>query len=178
VLGDLVAILRRHGLALPSDLALLVKTFITLEGLGSSLDPEFNMAATALPKLDEVLRKRYTPPAILARGWRALTEMGNILGALPGDFSRLLRAARRGRMEIRIEVVSLKRVGNQIDRAANRMSIGLIVAALIIGSSIVMTVPRGPMLFGLPVFGVLGFVGAIIGGIWLIISIWRTRHEE
>jgi ubiquinone biosynthesis protein len=178
LLGDLVAILRRHELALPSDLALLVKTFITLEGLGRKLDPNFNMAATALPKLDEVLRKRYTAPAILGRGWRALTEMGGILAALPNDFSRLLRAARRGRMEIKIEVASLKRVGNQIDRAANRMSIGLIVAALIIGSSIVMTVPRGPMLFGLPMFGVLGFIGAIVGGLWLVVSIWRTRHDE
>jgi len=178
MLGDLVAILRRHELALPSDLALLVKAFITLEGLGRSLDPDFNMAATALPKLDSVLRKRYTAPAIAARGWRALAEMGSLLAALPGDFSRLLRAARRGRMEIRIEVVSLKRVGNQIDRASNRLSIGLIVAALIIGSSIVMTVPRGPMLFGLPTFGVLGFLGAIVGGIWLIVSIWRTRHDE
>lgn len=178
MLGDLVAILRQHQLALPSDLALLVKAFITLEGLGRSLDPDFNMAATALPKLDSVLRKRYTVPAIAARGWRALAEMGGLLAALPGDFSRLLRAARRGRMEIRIEVVSLKRVGNQIDRASNRLSIGLIVAALIIGSSIVMTVPRGPTLFGLPLFGVLGFLGAIAGGIWLIVSIWKTRHEE
>lgn len=73
MLSDLVAILRQHRLALPSDLTLLVKAFITLEGLGRELDPEFDMAGQALPLLEQTLRAQYTPAAFLKRGWRALT---------------------------------------------------------------------------------------------------------
>ena len=70
----------------------------------------------------------------------------------------------------------LRRVGDQIDRAANRLSMALVIAALIIGSSIVMNVKGGPTLFGLPAFGFMGFIGAVIGGLWLVRSIWRSNH--
>ncbi|MDD3786691.1 MAG: ubiquinone biosynthesis protein UbiB, partial [Hydrogenophaga sp.] len=70
----------------------------------------------------------------------------------------------------------LRRVGNQIDRAANRLAMSLIIAALIIGSSIVMTVEGGPTLFGLPAFGFLGFASAFVGGLWLVRSIWRSSR--
>jgi len=68
--------------------------------------------------------------------------------------------------------------GDQLDRAANRLSLALVIAALIIGSSIVMTVQAGPTLFGLPAFGFLGFSGAVLGGVWLIRSIWRSTHQR
>jgi ubiquinone biosynthesis protein len=178
MLSDLVNILRQHQLALPVDLALLVKAFISLEGMGHDLDPDFDMAGEALPMLEQAMRRRYTPKALLKRGWRAADEALTLIAGLPNDFSRLLRAARRGGLEIHIDVTHLKRVGNQLDRAANRITVGIVVAALIIGSSIVMTVPGGPKLLGLPLFGLLGFLAALIGGGWLLISIWQTRSEE
>ena len=66
----------------------------------------------------------------------------------------------------------------QLQRAANRLSMALVIAALIIGSSIVMNVQGGPTIFGLPVLGFLGFVGAVLGGIWLLGSIWRTSRQD
>ena len=81
-------------------------------------------------------------------------------------------------MQVDIELAHLKRVGDQIDRAANRLSLALVIAALIIGSSIVMTVSGGPTLLGLPAFGLLGFCGAALGGLWLVRSIWRSTHHR
>ncbi|MBC7214880.1 MAG: hypothetical protein H5U28_06655 [Burkholderiaceae bacterium] len=63
---------------------------------------------------------------------------------------------------------------DQLDHAANRLVIGIVVAALIVGSSIVMTVPGGPTLLGLPVFGLLGFLGATVGGLWILFSILHS----
>jgi ubiquinone biosynthesis protein len=100
--------------------------------------------------------------------------MFSLLAGLPQDLSHLLRAVRRGRLEIHIDVTHLRRVGDQLDSAANRIVIGIVVAALIVGSSIVMTVLGGPTLLGLPAFGLVGFLGAIVGGIWLLISILRS----
>ncbi|WP_005033070.1 ABC1 kinase family protein [Holophaga foetida] len=178
MLSDLVNLLRQHRLSLPVDLALLIKAFISLEGMGHELDPDFDMVGEAMPMVEKAMRRRYTPKAVLRRTWKTAGEALTLLAGLPNDLSRLLRAARRGRLEIHIDVTHLRRVGNQLDRAANRITIGIVVAALIIGSSIVMTVPGGPKLFGLPFFGLLGFLIASIGGIWLLISIWRTRKEE
>lgn len=179
MLLDVTTILRENHLALPPDLALLIKTFITLEGLGRGLDPDFNMAAEALPLLRQVVRARYQPKVVAKRAWTSMQRLLEVAEQMPQDLSRLMRNARQGRLNIGLEIQSLKRVGNQIDRAANRLSLALIIAALIIGSSIVMTVGGGPTLLGLPAFGLLGFVGAAIGALWLGRGIWRSnRHKD
>lgn len=178
MLSDLVAIVRRHHLGLPADLTLLVKAFISLEGMGRELDPDFNMASEAMPMLEKALRARYRPSMLVKRGWRVASEALSLIGGLPHDLSRLLRAARRGRLEIHIDITNLKHVGNQLDGAANRLVVGVVVAALIVGSSIVMTVSGGPTLLGLPFFGLVGFLGAAVGGIWLLLSIWRSNRAD
>jgi ubiquinone biosynthesis protein len=174
MLSDLVAIPRQHHLVLPNDLSLLIKAFVTLEGLGRELDPGFDMANQALPLLERAMHARYSPAALLRRGRRAAGDIFSLLAGLPQDISRLLRAARRGRLEVHIDVTHLRRVGDQLDNAANRLVIGIVVAALIVGSSIVMTVSGGPTLLGLPVFGLLGFLGAVAGSLWLLLSILRS----
>jgi ubiquinone biosynthesis protein len=176
MLVDVTAILRENHLALPPDLALLIKTFITLEGLGRGLDPEFHMTSEALPLLQQVMRARYKPGALARRTWGSLQRLMELAEQLPQDLGRLLRRARQGRMGLDIESRSLRRVGDQLDHAANRLSLALIIAALIIGSSIVMTVGGGPTLLGLPAFGLLGFVGAGVGALWLGRAIWRSRR--
>jgi ubiquinone biosynthesis protein len=178
MLADVTTILREHRLALPSDLALLIKAFISLEGMGRGLDPGFHMAIEALPMLRQVVRARYQPKAIGKRAWQTLRGALAMAERLPHDVARAMRNLRRGRMQLHIDLAHLKRVGDQLDRAANRLSLSLVIAALIIGSSIVMTVEGGPTLFGLPAFGFLGFTGAALGGVWLVRSIWRSTHHR
>jgi ubiquinone biosynthesis protein len=174
MLIEVTEVLRAHKLALPADLALLIKAFVSLEGMGCALDPGFHMASEALPLLRKVMRARYTPQALSRRGWQALTSTVGALGQLPGDLVQLVRRARHGYVQVNIDIAELKQTGQRIDRAASRLSIALVIAALIIGSSIVMTVGGGPRLLGLPAFGLLGFVGALIGGLWLLRAIRRS----
>jgi ubiquinone biosynthesis protein len=178
MLGDVTVLLREHQLVLPPDLALLIKAFITLEGLGRSLDPAFHMASEALPLLKQALRDRYQPKVLAERGWRDVKRAAGLLAGLPHDLSRLLRAARHGRLQVHIDVQRLQQVGDQLDRAVSRLTVGLVVAALIVGSSIVMTVGGGPQLFGLPAFGLMGFVGAGLGALWLVSAIHRSGRPR
>ena len=178
MLGDVTGILRGHQLGLPSDLALLIKAFITLEGMGRGLDPDFHMTSEALPLLKQVVRARYQPKAMATRAWKTLRRALSVAEQLPDDVTRLLRNARRGKVHVGIDIAHLKRVGDQIDRAANRLAMALIIAALIVGSSIVMTVQGGPTLFGLPAFGFIGFASAFAGGLWLVRAIWRSSHGK
>lgn len=170
LLADVVAILREHGLALPPDLALMIKAFITLEGMGRQLDPDFDIAGEAAPFLREVLLAHLAPRAIARRGWEALLGGVQMLAGLPQDLGRLLRAARRGKLQLEVDVPALKSFGDQLDRAASRLTMAIVTAALIVGSSIVMTVDRGG---GVATLGLLGFIAAMLGGLWVLISVWR-----
>lgn len=176
ILSDLLAILRENGLSLPPDLSLLIKAFITLEGLGRQLDPEFDMAAQASPFLQRVMLAHQAPAALAKRSWRAVGGALSLLGGLPQDLKELMRAARRGKLNLQVDIAALERLGEKLDRAASRVTIGIVTAALIIGTAIVMTVVRDPALAGLRTLGLLGFIGAVLGGVWVVVSIWRGRR--
>ncbi len=77
-------------------------------------------------------------------------------------------------MNVNLDVERLEKFGQRVEHSANRLAMSALVAALIVGSSIVMTVPGGPTFLGLPFFGLLGFVGAVLGSFWLLSSIWRS----
>ncbi len=170
MLGDVVTMLREHGLALPPDLALMIKAFITLEGLGRQLDPDFDIAGEAAPFLKKVLLAHHAPAAIAGRGWRGLVAAVDMLAGLPRDFGRLLRTARRGSLRVEVDVPPLKAFGERLDRAASRLTMGIVTAALIVGSSIALTVDRGD---SVSLIGLFGFVGAVLGGLWVLVSVWR-----
>jgi ubiquinone biosynthesis protein len=177
VLQDIAGIMRRHAIVLPADLALLFKALITLEGLGRQLDPQFQLVEHITPFLARLMRERSRPQALIARGRKRLVELVTLAGRMPDDLRQLLRELRRGRMKIELDLKRLDHFGHQLDRSANRLTVGIVTAALIVGSSIVMTVQGGPTLFGLPLFGLVGFLLAFVTGAWLVVSIWRSGRD-
>ena len=178
MLTDVTTILRDNGLSLPPDLALMIKAFLTLEGMGRQLDPDFDMAGAARPFLQRVVLQRYSPRTLLKRGRRTALDAMELVGDLPRELRRLLRTARRGRLHMQVEVTSLKAFGEQVDRAANRLTMGVITAALVVGSSIVMNSAGGGVSSRwLLALGVLGFVGAGLIGLWILLSIWRSGRR-
>ncbi|MET0808912.1 MAG: AarF/UbiB family protein [Pseudoxanthomonas sp.] len=174
MLLQIATLLRTHRLSLPADLALLIKVCITLEGMGRSLDPEFDMARQAAPFLHRAMQALYTPRVLARQGLRSLTEAAAMLAAVPRDLRRLLRSARADKLRLHLDLDHLQQFSTQIGHSANRLTVGVVLAALIVGSAITLTVEGGPTLLGLPLFGLLGFVGAAIAGAWLVISIWRS----
>lgn len=169
-INDLTTLLRDHQLSLPPDLTLLMKSLITLEGMGRQLDPDFNIIHVATPFLQRALFKRYTPDALLKHGWQSVSGMVELLTELPSDLHRLLDLARRGALGVRLDISKPEWLAKELDRVVNRLSVSLITSALIVGSSIVSTVEGGASSF----LGLIGFVGAFLGGVWLLFSIWRS----
>ncbi|MEW6119531.1 MAG: AarF/UbiB family protein [Pseudomonadota bacterium] len=174
LLNDITALMRDNNLILPADLTLLFKTLITLEGLGQQLDPSFHMIDHVTPFVERIIQQRYTPGALMARGRKSLREALEVLADLPRDLRHLLRDARRGRVKVDLDLKRLDHFGHQLDRASNRLTMGILTASLVVGSSIIMTVEGGPELFGLPLFGLLGFLIAFFNSVWIILSIWRS----
>jgi ubiquinone biosynthesis protein len=177
LLNELTSMIREHHLILPSDLTLLFKTLITLEGLGRQLDPNFDMSTHTEPFVREVLRLRYSPDAVLKRGAHGVKDMVSVLTGLPRDLAKFFKELRRGRVRIDVDVKRLERFGQQLDRSTNRLTLGIMTASLVIGSSIVMTIQGGPKVFGMPILGFLGFLLAVFNSVWIVFSIWRSGKE-
>ena len=174
------AIVREHSIVLPADLTLMFKALITMEGLGRQYDPEFHIVEHLAPLLRQVLRERYRPDALVGRGRSGFEEFMNLVQSVPRDLARLTRDARRGKARIDLDVKRLDSFGDQLDKTLDRVTMGIMTASLVIGSSIVMTVEGGPSLLGIPVLLVIGFAGylvAFLNSVWVIYGIWRQAKR-
>ncbi|NJA06458.1 ubiquinone biosynthesis protein UbiB [Methylococcaceae bacterium WWC4] len=171
LLDNLTTILREHQLNLPPDLTLLLKAFVTLEGFGRQLDPEFNLVEDLSPHLQSIFAARYSPDALLKWGKNNLFNVVELLKDLPKDLQHFIEALKRNTLGIKIEFNEPVWLRRELDRVVNRLSVSLVTSALIVGSSIVTTVEGGSS----SLFGLMGFVGSVLGGIWLILSIWHSE---
>ena len=174
------AIVREHSIVLPSDLSLMFKTLITLEGLGRQYDPDFHITDHLTPLVRSALAERYKPNELVRRGRSVLNEFMNVVGGVPRDLARFLREARRGKTRIDLDLKRLDSFGRQLDRTLDRVTMGIMTASLVIGSAIVMTVPEGPSFLGIPVLPALGLFGyllAFLNSLWIVYGIWRSGRE-
>ena len=97
-----------------------------------------------------------------------------VLDEMPQNVLRLSRRIQKGQFSINLDIKRLEQLNTQLDRITNRLTMGIVTAALIVGSSIVMNIDAGPKLFGLPFFGLIGYLLAFANSLWVIWSIWRS----
>ena len=174
------AIVRDHAIVLPADLTLMFKALMTMEGLGRQYDPDFRIVEQLQPMLRAALRDRYHPAELVRRSRGAIVDALNLIGSVPRDFARLLRDARRGRTRIELDLKRLDKFGNRLDATLDRATMGIMTASVVIGSSIVMTIPGGPTVFGVPALlalGLCGYLMAFCNSIWIIYGIWRSNKQ-
>jgi ubiquinone biosynthesis protein len=180
VIRQFAAIVREHSIVLPSDLSLMFKALITLEGLGRQYDPDFHIVDHLTPLVRKTLTERYQPGEVARRTRGMVSEFFSLLGSVPRDFARLLREARRGKTRIDLDLKRLDSFGRQLDSTLDRVTVGILTASLVIGSAIVLTVKDGPVFLGIPVLPALGMVGyvlAFLNSLWIAYGIWRQGRE-
>ena len=180
LLHRISAILREHAIFMPADLTLLFKALISLEGLGRQYDPEFRLVERVKPFVDRAMQQRYQPAEAVRRGQATLSDFFGLVTSMPRDLARLIRDARQGRIRVDLDLKRLDSFGDRLDKAIDRVTIGVMTASLVIGSSIVMTVPGGPTVFGvslLTLLGLLGYLMAFVNSLWVVISIWRSGRR-
>lgn len=171
---EAISVMTRHRLRFPPDLMLLAKAFVTTEGVGKRLDPSFKLIEHAKPLLEEVLRERLSPSAVASRLGEAGRETAEVLRTLPGEVREILSKARRDRLQIQFVHRNLDFFVQEMDRSSNRLSFAIVIAALVVGSSLIFQSGAGPTLFGYPALGLTGFLTAAVLGIWLVIGILRS----
>jgi ubiquinone biosynthesis protein len=174
LLMDLINILVQFRISVPPDLLLLARALITMEGIGRQLDPDFNMVGHLKPFMERLARERFTPTYLAKEINSVAGEYGILLRRLPRDLRTLLLRMNRNRLKINLEHRGLNQLITDLDKSSNRLSFSMLISALIVGSSLIMQVDKGPQVMGFPVLGFLGYTIAAILGLWLAVAILRS----
>ena len=176
VLNKLSQLMAVHQIKVMPGFYLLVKAIVTIEGIGYRLDPQFNMMEHVEPFVRKMIRDQYNFSQLFHDGTEAAGDLIRLLRDLPSETRELLQIIKAGQIKIEFEHRGLDPITRKFDQMVNRLVFGLVLASLIIGSSIVIFSDIPPKFYGLPVIGLAGFLTAGIMGFWLLISI--LRHER
>lgn len=163
LLSDFFAMLQRFHIQCPSDLMLLTKALTTIEGVAEQFDPDFDVLAHVEPQIQEIVMKRYSMGAIKARIGKTVTDSLELIEDLPGDLQRFLDHAKHSRFTLNLELMRIEHLSERIDTSSRIMGIAMIIAALIVGSSILILADRMSREPGF--IGTLGIIGLILAGI-------------
>lgn len=174
VITDLLQIVRRHRIILPINLALLGRMLAVASGVGQTLDPDFNIVDEATPFIRSFLASRADPRRSARKALKTWSMYLRLIRALPADIEEITGKLKKGQMGVTLHHEGLTRFILEMDRSSNRLAFAMIVAALIIGSSLMINLGRGPALFGFSVLGVVGYIIAGLLGLWLVIAILRS----
>jgi ubiquinone biosynthesis protein len=174
LLVDIVDIVSQNKIKIPPDLFLLSKALITVEGIGRKLDPEFNMTVQAKPFAEKLVKQRYSAKSIAKEIRKFAKALYGFTSSLPKDLNLILNKIKKGTLRVEFEHRGLENLIAQMDKVSNRVAFSVIIAALIIGSSIIMQTNKGPLFLGFPMLGIFGFLIAGVMGLWLAIAILRS----
>ncbi len=174
LLIEFVEILIQFRIPFSPDLMLLSKTLLVMEGIGRQLDPAFNMVVHLKPFMNRLLKEKAAPTNLGREGVRLARAYGSLVRSLPDDLKELITRVNRNKFKIDLEHRGLDRLITDLDKSSNRLSFSMLIAALIVGSSLIMQNDKGPLLFGFPALGIMGYSIAAVLGLWLAIGILRS----
>lgn len=167
-------IFKRYEMKARAELMLLSKALVTYEELARSLDPDFQMAEQIKPYVSKLIKKRFAPGQFIKDSIGGLSDIRKLASDLPFEVKRILQKSRKGEMTLEMRHKDLDKLMLEIDRSSNRLSFALIIAAIIVGSSLIIKLEIGYKVFGFSVLGLLGFLFAGILGVGLVIAILRS----
>ncbi len=172
---DIFALFRRYKIRLPADLSLLAKALITVEGLGKALDPNFNSVEFLQPFVKKYFFKRWNPKKMFESAEAMFEDSIRASLKLPERLDKITEKLQFGNLKVKFEHHRLENLTEQLSRASNRISFALIVAALLIASALVMSIDKGPQLFGFPLFSLINYGVGVVLGLYLIFDILRKK---
>ena len=156
-----------HGLRMPPELALLGKTLLSLDEIGRLLDPEFDVNGSMRRNATSLMRRRMLKSVSPANMMSSVMEVRDFAEHLPGRVNRILDALAGNDLRMKIEVIDHGSIIDGLQKVANRITLGLVLAALIVGAAMLMRVQTSFTILGYPGLAMLLFLAAAGGGFWM-----------
>jgi len=176
LLDEFSDILRRHDVTMPRDTIMLIKAFSTVAGVINRLDPDLDLLELIRPRLRQIMRERFSPRALSREALRASWHLANIFRTAPGQLRRSLRKLGTGQWRLDVRHENIDRLINEVDRSSNRLSFAVVIAAIIVGSSVVVSANTNFEILGIKFqyLGILGYLFAGVLGLGLSWAIFRS----
>lgn len=176
MLNALITILIENNLKMPPDFYLLLRALIILQANGEKLNKKFNISEHIKPYAEKMVRDRISPMKLAGDLFNSATDLVILLRDLPSEVSEIIDKIKYGKLKMDIEHKGVEHMLATHERTSNKLAFAVVLASLIIGSSIVIHSKIPPLWNEIPVIGIIGFSFASILGFWLLISI--LRHEN
>ncbi|SPE59070.1 ABC-1 domain protein [Verrucomicrobia bacterium] len=169
-------------LNVPTELSLLGKTLLQLDEVGRRLDPEFDPNESIRRNARQILNQRLKSTFTEGKLFSTLLEAKQFFGALPTRLNKILDAVGQAELNVNVKPSETEFLVESAQKVANRITMGLLLAALIVGAALLMRVPTRFEIFGYPGLAMICFLGAASGGFWLLLNIaWqdhKSRHKR
>ena len=166
------------GMRLPSELTLLGKTLLNLDQVGRTLAPEFDPNASVRRNAADLLRRRMWKSASPGHFAASLLEAKEFVEKLPSRVNRVLDLLAGNELKVRVDAIDEQLLIEVLHKIANRIALGVILAALIIGASMLARVETAFRIFGYPGLAMIFFLTAAAGGVALAVSILINDQKK
>jgi len=173
LLQQLLELVTENRLTIKANFFLMMKALSQVESLGVELNPDFEIITRAKPFVQRVQMARLNPKRIAEELFESGSELVSLLKDIPGEVRSILEQTRNGKLKIIFQHRGLDRILTTLDRSSNRVAFAIVLAALIIGSSLIVLSGVPPTWFDIPIIGLVGFLVAGMMGFWLLITIIR-----
>lgn len=177
VLTEVIEILRNQNLVMVSSVTMLARGFVTIEGVIAHLSPDTSVIEIVSR---HVITQQADPQYLATKAFDLITssaESVEALAKLPTQLSNTLEMIDRGQIKVNADVDVSSRILATIYASVGRLSLALLSAGLFLGSSILCTTHMEPQLLGVPLLGVLGYLGAFVLGVYTVFRIMVSRHR-
>jgi ubiquinone biosynthesis protein len=174
VLEKFRSLVIQHNLRIPADFFLLIKALSSMEGNVRLLHPDIPLFDYLKPHAQKLIMRKMNPFRQLKSLYLTLFDFAELLHSLPGDTRKIIQKLKHGSLKVEIEHKGLSELRVSLEEISNRISLSILIASMIIGSSLIVNAKIPPFVNGIPILGLIGFIMAVVLAIFLIISIVRS----
>ncbi len=173
LINDIITLMSRYKIYFREDNYLLTKAIIIIEGVGQKIDPTFKAVEEIKPFIMDFYKENRSFGAMLKKASDLPKDISDFFSQFPQDLKFIIKKMKKGELKIEFEHIGLENIEHTIEKSFNRLAIAVIIASILIGSSLVLLAKTPPLIYEMPVLGIIGFSIAFLMGIILIYSIYK-----
>lgn len=178
VMKGLNSLFYDYKIKIPSNLLLLIKALVIIEGVGLQLNPQYDIIENIGPFVQRLLSKKYNPKRLQKELFRSIEDTSDLMRDLPADVRSIINKVKEGKLHVEIEHKGLEPVAYRFNKTVNRLSFTLIIVALIVGSSLIVVAKVPPFYYQISLIGVVGYTISAVLTLYLIYAIRKANKKN
>ncbi|MGD9624361.1 MAG: ABC1 kinase family protein [Arcobacter sp.] len=170
---DITIVISKYNISFKTSYYLFFRSISTIEGVGRVLDPEFNAVENMKPIVSRFYQNQFSIKNLLSKIKEFPKDIIEFLDYSPKDLKIIFQMMREGKFKVELEHIGLQKMEESIEKSFNRLTVSIIIASTLIGSSLLLLAKTPPLIYDIPLFGIVGFSTAVVMGLFLAYYIYK-----